>query len=51
MVNPNEPFIQHMKDCYKKFGDKVQYGQQFYLICEALDLDPEEVKKEIEDET
>lgn len=48
MQNTGEAFIQHMKDCYKILRDSTHYGKQFYLICEAPELDPEEVKKGIE---
>lgn len=34
------------KDC--QLVGKVQYGWQFYTVCEAFGLDPEQVKKEIE---
>lgn len=45
-------WVKVMREMYKKANIKgsMQYGGQFYSICEAFGLDPEETKKEIENE-
>ena len=45
-----KPFIQYIKDMQKDFGGELQYGGQFYVLCELFNVDPEEVKKEIEND-
>lgn len=42
-------WIASMREFYKTLNlNTMQYGDQFYIMCEAFGLDPEEVKKEIE---
>lgn len=46
-----QEWIASMKKFYKDLNLKhsFSYGGQFYVMCEAFGLDPEEVKKEIEE--
>ena len=45
-------WIASLKKFYKdlNLNRSMSYGRQFYIMCEALGLDPEEVKKEVESE-
>jgi hypothetical protein len=47
-----ENWLQALKKFYKDLNlvGEMQYGGQFYVTCEAFGLDPEQVKKEIENE-
>lgn len=47
-----QEWIKLMRDMYKKANIKgsMQYGGHFYYICEVFGLDPEETKKEIEND-
>lgn len=52
MIDPEaKEWIASMKKFYKdlNLSRTMAYGGQFYVMCEALGLDPEEVKKEIEE--
>lgn len=56
-LDENEPigqaWIRHLKKFYKELNidHSMHYGNQFYITCKELGLDPEEVKREIEDNT
>lgn len=53
MTNEALEWLQSLKKFYKdlKLVGEMQYGGQFYAMCEAFGLDPEQVKKEIQNET
>jgi hypothetical protein len=44
-------WVRHLKKMYKELNidHSMHYGNQFYVVCEELGLDPEKVKKEIEE--
>lgn len=48
-----ENWLQSLKKFYKelKLVGEMQYGGQFYAMCEAFGLDPEQVKREVESES
>lgn len=48
----SKEWVQSLKKFYKDLNlvGEMQYGGQFYAMCEAFGLNPEQVKKEIEND-